>query len=145
MLDGGLVRADQITEITLHQTPEIAGKPPHWLLDVTTAVSVGSGDRVGWYVGPLHHTLAQVHTPPRDAPATLARLLTQLDAEGVPGILRADTARSRTAPHAVRFTFTPFAGAESGEPVEGADHPDPGADAAPSEGPTGSPDRRGTA
>ena len=109
MLDGGLVRADLITEITLHQTPEIAGKPPHWLLDVTTAVSVGSGDRIGWHVGPLHHTLVQVHTPPRDAPATLARLLVQLDAEGVPGILRAHAAGSRTAPDEVRFAFTPFA------------------------------------
>jgi hypothetical protein len=116
MLDGGLVRADQITEITLHQTPEIAGKPPHWLLDVTTAVSVGSGDRVGWHVGPLHHTLAQVHTPPRDAPAALARLLAQLDADGVPGILRANATRSRAAPEGVRFAFTPFADAAPDAP-----------------------------
>jgi hypothetical protein len=121
MLDGGLVRADQVTEITLHQTPEIAGKPSRWLLDVAVAVPVGSGDPSGWRTGQLHRTLAQTDRCPRDAPAVLARLLAQLDAVDAAGIMRADTTRVREAPHPertaaagdVRFGFTAFAGADA--------------------------------
>jgi hypothetical protein len=119
MLDGSLVRGDQVTEITLHQTPEIAGKPSRWLLDVAVAVPVGSGDPSGWRTGPLHRTLAQTDRCPREAPAVLARLLAQLDAVDAAGIMRADTTRVREAPHPertaaagdVRFGFTSFAGA----------------------------------
>jgi hypothetical protein len=119
LLDGGLVRADQVTEITLHQTPEIVGKPSRWLLDVAVAVPVGSGDPNGWRTVPLHRTLAQTGTCPREAPATLARFLAQLDAVDTAGIVRADVSRVNAAPHPertvaageVHFGFTSFAGA----------------------------------
>jgi hypothetical protein len=121
MLDGSLVRGDQVTEITLHQTPEIAGKPSRWLLDVAVAVPVGSGDPAGWRTGPLHRTLAQTDRCPREAPAALARLLAQLDAVDAAGIMRADVARVRSAPHPertvaagdVHFGFTAFTGADA--------------------------------
>jgi hypothetical protein len=119
LLDGSLVRADQVTEITLHQTPEIAGKPSRWLLDVAVAVPVGSGDQSGWRTGPLHRTLTQTSRCPREAPAALARLLAQLDAVDAAGIMRADVSRVNAAPHPdrtvaageVHFGFTAFTGA----------------------------------
>jgi hypothetical protein len=119
MIDGSLVRADQVTEITLHQTPEIAGKPSRWLLDVAVAVPVGSGDPSGWRTGPLHRTLTQTDRCPREAPAALARMLTQLDAVDTAGIVRADISRVNAAPHPertvaagqVHFGFTAFTGA----------------------------------
>jgi hypothetical protein len=119
LLDGSLVRADQVTEITLNQTPEIAGKPSRWLLAVAVAVPVGSGDPSGWRTGPLHRTLTQADRCPREAPAALARLLAQLDAVDAEGILRADTSRVHAAPHPgrtaaageVHFGFTAFTGA----------------------------------
>jgi hypothetical protein len=119
MLDGSLVRADQVTEITLDQTPEIAGKPARWLLAVAVAVPVGSGDPSGWRTEPLHRTLAQTDRCPREAPATLARLLARLDAVDAAGIMRADISRVRAAPHPertaaageVQFGFTAFTGA----------------------------------
>jgi hypothetical protein len=119
LLDGSLVRADQVTEITLHQTPEIAGKPSRWLLDVAVAVPVGSGDQSGWRTGPLHRTLTQTSHCPREAPAALARLLAQLDAVDAAGIMRADVSRVNAAPHPdrtvaageVHFGFTAFTGA----------------------------------
>jgi len=118
LLDGSLVRADQITEITVHQTPEIAGKPARWLLDAVVATPVGSGDPAGWRSGPLHRTLAQMDTAPHEAPAVLARLLAQLDAVDAAGIVRADTSHLGTGPHPghtiaagnVRFGFTAFPG-----------------------------------
>jgi hypothetical protein len=124
MLDGSLVRADQVVEITLHQTPDIAGKPSRWLLDVALAVPVGGGDGGAWHTGPLHRTLAQTDHAPRSAPAALARLLAQLDAVDAAGIVRADTSRLRAAPHPehtlaageVHFGFTAFAGAGRSEP-----------------------------
>ena len=125
MLDGSLVRADQVTEITLHETPEIAGKPSRWLLDVAVAVPVGSGDPSGWRTGPLHRTLAQTDRCPREAPAVLARLLAQLNAVDAAGIVRADTSRVRAAPHPERtaaavgeihFGFTAFAAAGASGP-----------------------------
>jgi hypothetical protein len=119
MIDGSLVRADQVTEITLHQTPEIAGKPSRWLLDVAVAVPVGGGDPSGWRTGPLHRTLTQTDRCPREAPAALARMLTQLDAVDATGIVRADISRVNAAPHPertvaagqVHFGFTAFTGA----------------------------------
>ncbi|MGD9526733.1 hypothetical protein [Pseudonocardia sp.] len=112
-LDGSLVRADQVTEMTLHQTPEIAGKPSRWLFDVATGTPVGSGDADGWRTGPLHRTLAQADAPPRGAPVALARLLAQLDAVDAAGVVRADVARrhggpDRAAAGDVHFGFTPF-------------------------------------
>ena len=112
-LDGSLVRADQVTEITLHQTPEIVGKPSRWLFDVATGTPVGSGDSDGWRTGPLHRTLAQADAPPRGAPVALARLLAQLDAVDAAGVVRADVARrhggpDRTAAGDVHFGFTAF-------------------------------------
>lgn len=120
LLDGGLVRADQVTEITLHQTPDFNGKPSRWLLSVGVAVPVGSGDTNGWHTGPLHRTLTQTDHCPREAPAALARLLTQLDAVDAAGIVRPDKNRVHSAPHPgrtvaageVHFGFTAFAGAD---------------------------------
>jgi hypothetical protein len=119
LLDGSLVRADQVTEITLHQTPEIAGKPSRWLLDVAVAVPVGSGDPSGWRTGQLHRTLTQTNRCPREAPAALARLLARLDSVDAAGVMRADISRVNAAPHPeqtvaageVHFGFTAFTGA----------------------------------
>ncbi|GAA0933070.1 hypothetical protein [Pseudonocardia zijingensis] len=118
LFDRSLVRADQVTEITLHQTPEIAGKPSRWLLDVAVAVPVGSGDPDGWHTGPLHRTLTQTDRCPSEAPVTLARLLAQLDAVDAAGVVRADSSRVHAAPHPERtaaageihFGFTAFTG-----------------------------------
>ena len=127
MLDGNLVRADRVTEIELHQTPEIAGKPSRWLLDVVLAVPVGSGGPPpeGWRTWALHRTLAQTSTPPTEAPAALARLLAQLDAADAAGIVQAKTSRVQAAPHPdrtaargpVRLAFTAFTGADREEPA----------------------------
>ena len=124
MLDGSLVRADQVTEVILDQTPEIAGKPSRWLLDVALAIPVGSGDPRGWRTEPLHRTLAQTDCCPSEAPAALARLLAQLDAVDAAGILRAETSHVRTASYAERtgaageihFGFTAFAAAGASGP-----------------------------
>jgi hypothetical protein len=127
MLDGSLVRADQVVEIELHQTPELVGKPSRWLLDVVLAVPVGSGGppSQGWQSWPLHRTLAQTSQPPTGAPAALARLIAQLDATDAAGIVRAETARVQTAPHpdrtlaagTVRLGFTAFAGVDDVDPA----------------------------
>jgi hypothetical protein len=133
MLDGSLVRADRIIEIELHPTPEIAGKPSRWLLDVVLAVPVGSGGPAteGWQTWPLHRTLAQTSEPPTGAPAALARLIAQLDAADAAGIVRAETSRVQSAPHpdrtaaagTVRLGFTAFAGADETAPVgAGSNH-----------------------
>ena len=53
--------------------------PTRWLLDVVLASSIGSGTREGWDVTALHRTLIQTGEDPGDAPAALARLLSQLD------------------------------------------------------------------
>jgi hypothetical protein len=124
MLDSSLVRADQVTEITLHQTPDVAGKPSRWLLDIAVAVPVGAGDSGGWHTGPLYRTLAQTDQAPHGAPAALARLLAQLDGVDAAGIVRADASHLRAGPHpehtlaagVVRFGFTAFAGAERSDP-----------------------------
>jgi hypothetical protein len=129
--DGSLVRGDRVGEITLHQTPEIVGKPSRWLLDVAVAVPVGSGGPDGWRTGPLHRTLAQTDRAPREAPAALARLLAQLDAVDAAGIVRADTAHVRAAPHPERtvasgeihFGFTAFSGAAGPSSINAAAPP----------------------
>ncbi|MCO1654055.1 hypothetical protein [Pseudonocardia humida] len=130
MFDGSLVRADQVVEIELHQTPEIAGKPSRWLLDVVLPVPVGSGGGAheGWRTGPLHRTLTQSSVPPTEAPPALARLLARLDAADAAGIVRVDAARVQAAPHpdltvaagALRLGFTAFAGADTDDPVPAA-------------------------
>jgi hypothetical protein len=127
LLDGNLVRADQVVEIELHQTPEIAGKPSRWLLDVVLAVPVGSGGPPpeGWRTWALHRTLAQTSSPPTGAPGALARLLARLDAADAAGIVRAETSRVQAASHpdrtvaagTVRLGFTAFADAAQDEPV----------------------------
>ena len=34
----GLVRADQVIGVDVHQTPALTGKPAHWLLDIVLYV-----------------------------------------------------------------------------------------------------------
>jgi hypothetical protein len=133
MLDGSLVRADGVTEIELHQTPEIAGKPSRWLLDVVLGVPVGSGGGAheGWRTGPLHRTLSQSSTPPTEAPLALARLLARLDAADATGVVRVDTARVQAGPHpdhtvaagTVRLGFTAFAGDDRSPTLPGRETP----------------------
>jgi hypothetical protein len=83
----GLVRADQIVGIKAHQTPALAGKPARWLFDVVLTSSIGSGTREGWGVTALHRTLIQTGEDPGDAPAALARLLSQLDLMSAAGTI----------------------------------------------------------
>ena len=42
-LGDGLVRADQVIGIDVHQTPALTGKPSHWLLDIVLPASTGNG------------------------------------------------------------------------------------------------------
>jgi hypothetical protein len=116
------VRADQVTGIDAHQTPELSGKPSHWLLDVVLPTATGSGTRGDWGLGALHRTLVQTTQPPGDAPAVLARLLAQLDDVSAAGVIvttrrhdgtdeterDADQGVEVTATAEVRFRFTPF-------------------------------------
>jgi hypothetical protein len=116
----GLVRADQIVGIEAHQTPALAGKPARWLFDVVLTSSIGSGSREGWGVTVLHRTLIQTGEDPGNAPAALARLLSQLDLVSAAGIIA--TAREPVGPPdaeriddqvveagRVRLRFVPFA------------------------------------
>lgn len=114
-LSDGLLRADQITGISAHRTPEIAGKPPHWLLHVVVSAPVGSGTRDEWDVGVLHRTLAQTPSHPGDAPADLARLLSQLDITNAAGIVSTVVGEPEEngSTKVVRFRFTPFSRAIS--------------------------------
>jgi hypothetical protein len=110
-LADGLVRADQVVGIDAHQTPELAGKPSRWLVDVVVFGTAGSGNRDGWVVGVLHRTLAQSSRSPGDAPQALARMLAQLDAVDAAGMISLDTEAGshpdeELAP--VRFRFSPF-------------------------------------
>ncbi len=120
-LADGLVRADQVVGINTHQTPELAGKPSRWLVDVVVCGTAGSGHRDGWVVGVLHRTLAQTSHPPGEAPHALARMLAQLDAVDAAGVISLDT---QAGPHPdeklapVRFRFTPFS---APEPTPAAD------------------------
>jgi hypothetical protein len=115
----GLVRADQIVGIEAHQTPELTGKPAHWLVDVVLPAPIGSGNRELWTLNVLHRTLIQTSDDPADAPAALARLLAQPDLINATGII--STGRERPVADAgpavedvvvgtgrVRFRFVPF-------------------------------------
>ena len=115
----GLVRADQIAGIDAHQTPSLAGKPARWLLDVVLATAIGSGTREGWGVTVLHRTLIQTNEEPGEAPAALARLLSQLDLVTAAGIISTSRDKPNTADRTdadalvtgtgqVRFRFVPF-------------------------------------
>jgi hypothetical protein len=128
-LGDGLVRADQVVGIDVHQTPALTGKAPHWLLDAVIAASIGSGTRGEWNVNVLHRTLAQTSTDPGDAAAVLARLLAQLDVVNAAGIIATSRVRDPAAPSgradetavgpsvpddvalgstSIRFRFVPF-------------------------------------
>ena len=128
-LGDGLVRADQVVGIDVHQTPALTGKAPHWLLDVVLPAPIGSGARGEWDITILHRTLVQTSEEPGDAATVLARLLAQLDAINAAGIIitnrsRGAAARSGRADDpvadqsrseqmasqsmAVRFRFAPF-------------------------------------
>jgi hypothetical protein len=129
----GLVRADQIIGIDAHLSPELAGKPSHWLLDVVLAVPAGGGHRDGWDVGALHRTVVQTDRSPGDAPVQLARLIAQLGAVGAAGLITAHplggpvvaggAAPDGTTP-AVEFRFTPFTGPvpDRPEPVDDSEY-----------------------
>jgi hypothetical protein len=119
-LGDGLVRADQVTGIEAHQTPALTGKPSHWLLDVVLFGQVGSGRRGDWAINPLHRTLIQTSTPPGDAPATLARLLAELDSFNAAGIITTSSERPEEPGEvsAVRFHFTPFTAPPPGHQTE---------------------------
>jgi hypothetical protein len=96
-LGDGLVRADQVVGIDVHQTPALTGKAPHWLLDAILPASIGSGVRGEWNVNVLHRTLAQTSTDPGDAATVLARLLAQLDAVNAAGIVTTSRVRDPAA------------------------------------------------
>lgn len=127
-LADGLVRADQVVGIDAHQTPALSGKPSRWLLDVVLPASTGSGTREQWGTTVLHRTLIQASEPLEQAPAGLARLLSQLDrisAAGVITVRRDDDAPASeagaraervadgedlsTGASPLRFRFVPFA------------------------------------
>jgi hypothetical protein len=93
----GLVRADQVLGIDVHQTPALTETAPHWLLDVVLPASIGSGVRGEWSLTVLHRTLAQTSKEPDDAATVLARLLAQLDAISAAGIIIASRARDAAA------------------------------------------------
>jgi hypothetical protein len=99
-LGDGLVRADQVVGIDVHQTPALTGKASHWLLDVVLPTPIGSGARGEWDITILHRTLVQTSEEPGDAATVLARLLAQLDAINAAGIII--TSRSRDATRAGR-------------------------------------------
>ena len=135
-LGDGLVRADQIVGVHARRTPEITGKPSHWLLNAVLPLTTGSGQGDTWATSPLHRTLIQTSHEPHDAPEHLARLLAQLDATNAAGVITATisdltppapaakAARNRgngptpapatTATTTVRFQFTPFRGTDPG-------------------------------
>jgi hypothetical protein len=122
-LADGLVRADQVVGIEAHQTPALTGKPARWLLDVVLSTAIGSGTREGWTATVLHRTLVQTGDSPEQAPAALARLLSQLDLVSAAGVIitsredrtTTDAARSDVGVEElvagsspVRFRFVPF-------------------------------------
>jgi hypothetical protein len=121
----GLVRADQVVGIDAHQTPALTGKPGRWLLDIVLATPVGSGQRGDWGIDALHRTLVQASQPPEDAPAELARLLSQLDAINAAGIVTVVRQRKAGREPAgaelsavssgLGFRFTAFGGTPPGD------------------------------
>jgi hypothetical protein len=113
----GLVRADQVVGIDVHQTPALTGKPAHWLIDVVLPASSGNGVRGEWDLTVLHRTLVQTSQPPGDAATDLAGLLARLDAADAAGVVTTSRYRGAGRPpgHAadgapVLFQFLPFAG-----------------------------------
>src|SRR5919112_951155 len=117
----GLVRADQVVGIDVHQTPALTGKAPHWLLDVVLPTPIGSGARGEWDVTILHRTLVQTSEAPGDAATVLARLLAQLDIITAAGIITTshsrDAARSARAHDATADQSTPEPMAAQGTAV----------------------------
>ncbi|GEL24823.1 hypothetical protein PSU4_37770 [Pseudonocardia sulfidoxydans NBRC 16205] len=105
MCDGGLVRADRISEIVVRPAPAASGGRPRWLIDVVVPTPSGAGDRHGWHTGSLHRTLAQSQDEPPDAPVALARLLAQLDELDVAGVV---STRADDGPASTRFVVTSF-------------------------------------
>jgi hypothetical protein len=103
----GLIRADHIIGISAHPTPALPGKAPHWLLDATLAVPVGSGSTDGWDISELHRTLIQTRAEPVGAPEAFAQLLAALHDADTAGIIT-PVARDATAAGRIEFTFTPF-------------------------------------
>jgi len=108
--DGDLVRADQVSEITVHPAPRMSGAE-RWLVDVVVPVATGAGDRGGWRSGPLHRTLAQCDGEPHGAQVALARLLARLEDLDASGVVHAHVA---SAPDGswrhpeLRFLFSRF-------------------------------------
>lgn len=106
----GLIRADQIVGLSTHPTPALSGKPAHWLVDATLAVSVGSGGAEGLNISALHRTLLQARTEPIGALEAFAQLLSRLHDRDPAGIITARIAEpapdGRTS--RVEFGFTPF-------------------------------------
>ncbi len=86
-LSDGLIRADHIMGIDAHRTPPLAGKHAHWLLDAILPAPVGSGRGDVWDLSALHRTLLQTPEEPVEGPVSLARLLAQLDAVDVAGVI----------------------------------------------------------
>jgi hypothetical protein len=97
----------------------LSGRPSRWLLDVILGASIGSGTREGWVVSVVHRTLMQTPQDPGEAPAGLARLLTQLDLISAAGVITtgretatgtAETGSDELVAGAsqVRFRFVPF-------------------------------------
>lgn len=105
-LSDGLLRADQVTGVSCHSTPAIAGNSAHWLLTASVAVPAGSGNRDGWDIADLHRTLAQVGREAPDAPDEFVRTLAELSDADVAGIISPVIGGEDRSE--VRFEFTPF-------------------------------------
>lgn len=106
-ISDGLIRADHIVAISAHPTPALPGKAPHWLLDATLAVPVGSGSSDGWDVSALHRTLVQTRAEPVGAPEAFARLLAALQDADTAGIVTPSSGGDGTEGR-VHFSFAPF-------------------------------------
>ncbi|WAL67467.1 hypothetical protein ORV05_06710 [Amycolatopsis cynarae] len=104
-ISDGLIRADHIIAVSAHPTPALPGKAPHWLLDATLAVPVGSGSSDGWDVSALHRTLVQTRAEPVGAPEAFAQLLAALHDVDTAGIISPVPGASDGRVH---FSFAPF-------------------------------------
>lgn len=112
----GLIRADQIVGLSAHPTPALSGKPAHWLVDATLAVSVGSGGPEGLNISALHRTLLQTRTEPIGALEAFAQLLSRLHDRDPAGIITAKIGEpvARDGRARVEFSFQPFTDAVQG-------------------------------